>query len=222
MTLLADVVRASARVAATPSRLAKVAALADCLRRLEPDEIEIALPYLSGELRQGRLALPYAMLRSAAGAAAPSPALTLREVDAAFEQLKNTRGKGAAALRQQRLRSLFERATRPEQDFLVRLIVGELRQGALEGVMLEALAAAAGLPPAQVRRAAMVAGGIAAVARAALAEGAPGLERCSRSPRKTLEQRSPRSARRRSNGSSTARACKCTGREPRCGSSRAA
>jgi DNA ligase-1 len=177
VTLLADVVRASARVAATPSRLAKVAALADCLRRLEPDEIEIALPYLSGELRQGRLALPYAMLRSAAGAAVPSPALTLREVDAAFEQLKNTRGKGAAALRQQRLRSLFERATRPEQDFLVRLIVGELRQGALEGVMLEALAAAAGLPPAQVRRAAMVAGGIAAVARAALAEGAPGLER---------------------------------------------
>src|SRR5712692_3968050 len=177
VTLLADVVRASARVAATPSRLAKVAALADCLRRLEPDEIEIALPYLSGELRQGRLALPYALLRSAAGTAAPSPALTLREVDAAFEQLKNTRGKGAAALRQQRLRSLFERATRPEQDFLVRLIVGELRQGALEGVMLEALAAAAGLAPAQVRRAAMVAGGIAAVARAALAEGAPGLER---------------------------------------------
>ncbi len=175
MTLLADVVRASAQVAATASRLAKVAALADCLRRLEHDEIEIALPYLSGELRQGRLALPYSSLRSASAAAAPS--LTIREVDAAFEILKNTRGKGAAALRQSRLNELLGKATAEEQDFLVRLIVGELRQGALEGVMLEALAAAARLPPAQVRRAAMVAGGIAAVARAALAEGAPGLER---------------------------------------------
>jgi DNA ligase-1 len=175
VTLLADVERASEQVAATPSRLAKVPALADCLRRLEPDEIEIALPYLSGELRQGKLALPYSSPRSATAAAAPS--LTIHDVDAAFERLKNTRGKGAAVLRQSRLNELFGKATAEEQDFLVRLVVGELRQGALEGVMLEALAAAAGLPAAQVRRAAMVAGGIAAVERAALAEGAPGLER---------------------------------------------
>ncbi|HXU42865.1 MAG TPA: hypothetical protein VN675_11105, partial [Burkholderiales bacterium] len=88
MTLLADVVRTSAQVGATPSRLAKIAALAERLRSLEPEEVAIALPYLSGELRQGKLALGHRTLSP--GAAAASPTLTLREVDAAFEQLKIT------------------------------------------------------------------------------------------------------------------------------------
>ena len=182
MTLLADVVRTSAQVGANPGRLAKIAALAERLRSLEPDEIEIALPYLSGEIRQGRLALGYRALNPNPGSAASAESLTLREVDSVFEQLKKSKGKGSAARRAAILKGMFERATAAEQDFLVRLIVGELRQGALEGVMLDALASAAGLAPAQVRRAAMIAGGIAPVARAALSEGAKGLERFSIAP----------------------------------------
>ena len=168
MTLLAEVVRASAAVAATSSRLAKIKVIADCLRSLEPDEVEIALPYLSGDIRQGRLALGYATLRSAAGHRAPAPMLTLADVDRAFDALKTVKGKGAATQREQLLRALFSQATEEEQDFLVRLIVGELRQGALEGVMLDAVAAASGLPAAEIRRAATFAGGVAPVAHAAL------------------------------------------------------
>ena len=175
MTLLADVVRTSAQVGSTSSRLAKTAALAERLRSLEPDEIEIALPYLSGELRQGKLALGYRTLRPANPAATPT--LTLRDVDAAFEAIKAAKGRGSGSQRAEMVDALFGRATAEEQDFLVRLIVGELRQGALEGVMLEALAAASGLPPALVRRAAMIGGGIAPVARAALTHGQAGLAR---------------------------------------------
>ena len=176
MTQLAEVVRASAAVAATSSRLAKIRVIADFLRALEPGEVEIALPYLSGEIRQGRLTLGYATLKSAMGGACALASLAIADADQAFEDLKTVKGKGAAAARQQRLKKLFARATAEEQDFLLRLVVGELRQGALEGVMLEAVAAAAGLPAAEVRRAATFAGGIAPVARAALAGGAKALE----------------------------------------------
>jgi DNA ligase-1 len=176
VTLLAEVVRASAAVAATSGRLAKTRVIADCLRGLEPDEIEIALPYLSGEIRQGKLTLGYSTLQSAMGSPAAAPGLSVTEVDRAFQELKAVKGKGAAGQRMARLQSLFSKATADEQDFLLRLIVGELRQGALEGVMLEAVAAAAGLTAAQVRRAATFAGGIAPVARAALSGGAKALE----------------------------------------------
>ena len=168
MTLLAEVVRASAAVAAMASRLAKIRVIADCLRALAPEEVEIALPWLSGDIRQGRLALGHATLQSAMGGAASAPGLAVADVDRAFEELKAVKGKGAADKRSQQLRQLFSSATAEEQDFLLRLIVGELRQGALEGVMLEAVAAAAGLSAAEVRRAATLAGGIAQVARAAL------------------------------------------------------
>ena len=184
MTLLADVVRTSAQVGSTPSRLAKRAALAERLRSLEPDEIAIALPYLSGELRQGKLALGYRTLSPREAAA--SPTLTLREVDSVFEQLKMTKGRGSASQRAELLEALFGKATAEEQDFLVRLIAGELRQGALEGVMLEALASASGVPAALVRRAAMIGGGIAPVARAALAEGAKGLEHFAIAPMRPI------------------------------------
>jgi DNA ligase-1 len=168
VTSLAEVVRASAGVAATRSRLAKVRAIAECLRALSPEELEIAIAYLSGEIRQGKLSLGHAALRAAMGDAAAAAALSLQDVDRAFEALKAVRGKGAAATRQDRLKALFRQATAEEQDFLLRLIVGELRQGALEGVMLDAVAAAASLPAAEVRRAATFAGGLAPVARAAL------------------------------------------------------
>ena len=176
MTQLAEVVRASAAVAATMSRLAKIRVIADCLRALEPGEVEIVLPYLSGDVRQGKLTLGYATLKSATGGAAAVSSLTVADVDRAFEDLKAVKGKGAAAARMHRLEQLFARATPEEQDFLLRLIVGELRQGALEGVMIEAVAAAAGLSAAEVRRAATFAGGIAPVARAVLSQGAKGLE----------------------------------------------
>jgi DNA ligase-1 len=171
VTLLADVARTSAQVAADPSRLAKIRLIADCLRRLQPDEIEIVIAYLSGEPRQGKLAFGHATLKECMGAPAAAPSLETSEVDAAFAALKAAKGKGSAARRGELLGSLFGRATAQEQDFLLRLIVGELRQGALEGVMLDAVAAAAGLPPAEVRRAATFAGGVAPVARAALAGG---------------------------------------------------
>jgi DNA ligase-1 len=179
VALLADVVGTSAQVAANPSRLAKIGTLADCMRRLEPDEIAIAIPFLSGETRQGKLALGYAQLKQAQRASTDAPRLTLREIDSVFEELKAIKGKGSAGRRQAILQALFERTTAAEQDFLLRLIVGELRQGALEGVMVEAVAAAAGIPAADVRRAANFAGRIAPVARAALTEGAPGLEKFS-------------------------------------------
>jgi DNA ligase-1 len=175
VTLLADLARASARVAETPSRLAKIAELAGCLKRLEPDEIEIAVPVLSGELRQGRLALGYAPLNEARGSPAGAPSLTLHDLDAAFDRLKRIKGKGAAQQRGSELRALFGRATSEEQEFLVRLVLGELRQGALEGVLSDAIASAAALSGAEVRRAATFAGGYAAVAKAALTEGARGL-----------------------------------------------
>ena len=168
MTLLAQVVRASAEVAATASRLAKTRTIADFLRALEPEELEIALPWLSGELRQGKLTIGYAALRSATGDPGAVSTLTVADVDGAFERLKAVKGKGSAGQRSAQLKDLFSRGTAEEQDFLLRLLVGELRQGALEGVMLEAVAAASGLPAPEVRRAATFAGGIAQVARAAL------------------------------------------------------
>jgi ATP-dependent DNA ligase I len=179
VTLLAEVVRASTAVAATSSRLAKTKLIADCLRALAPEEVEVALPYLSGDIRQGKLTLGFASLKAATGDPAAAPGLSLLEVDRAFEDLKAVKGKGAAGERNARLISLFSKATAEEQDFLARLIIGELRQGALEGVMLDAVAAAANLPAAEVRRAATFAGGIAPVARAALAGGRTALEQFS-------------------------------------------
>ena len=180
MTRLAELVAVSQRVTASSGRLAKIAALAELLRGLAPEEIEIAVAYLSGEMRQGKLGVGYATLRDAAGTGTASGApLTLEEVDAALDRLRATVGKGSAAGRTEQLKTLFTRASADERDFLVRLLVGELRQGALEGVMLDAIAKAAELPAAAVRRAAMYAGGLPAVAKAALTEGAAGLERFS-------------------------------------------
>ena len=180
MTLFADVAGTSAQAAETSSRLAKVRELAGCLRRLALEEIEIAIAFLIGRPRQGRLGIGYATLQEVRGAnRAPRPSLTLREVDEAFTEIAAMGGKGSSGARARRLAALFARATREEQDFTVRLIAGELRQGALEGLMLDAVAAAADLPVADVRRAAMFAGGIGRVARTALSEGAAGLARFS-------------------------------------------
>ena len=176
-TQLSDVVEASEKTAQTSSRLAKRDAIAACLRGADADEIETAVAWLSGETRQGRIGVGYASLAALRGAPAEASTLTLRDVDTAFEEIAAASGKGSAAARGARLGALFARATAAEQDFLVRLLVGELRQGALEGVMIDAIALAAGLPAGDVRRAAMLVGNPGTVARVALTEGPEALAR---------------------------------------------
>ena len=174
--LLIELVETSDRVAATRARNEKVAYLAALLRRLAPLEIDIAVAYLSGELRQRRIGLGWASLRDL-GTTPPAdrPTLTLLDIDAAFEQVTATTGRGSAAERLRLLADLLGRATPAERDFLGRLIVGELRQGALAGLMAEALAVSAGVAADEVRRALLFAGDLREVARAALTEGRAGL-----------------------------------------------
>jgi DNA ligase 1 len=178
MTLLANLVGTSQRVGAVSARLTKVRELASFLKALPADEIEIAAHYLSGEISQGRIGIAYKALKAAAAhSAAPEPMLSIAEVDRTLVALAGIRGAGSAARRVQALGDLFSRATPAEQEFLFRLIMGELRQGALAGVMLEAIAVAAEAPVAQVRRAAMYTKSLGAVARVALLEGAELLAR---------------------------------------------
>jgi len=175
---LAELVDTSRAVAATSRRSAKVAALAEFLKRLSQDDIGIGAAFLTGETRQGKIGAGYALLSSVRqGTAASSASLTLSEVDASFATFVDARGPGSAARRADLLGHLFSRATPAEQDFLVRLVTGELRQGALDGLMTEAIAAAAHVEPQAVRRAAMYAGTLAAVAQAVLTAGPDGLAR---------------------------------------------
>jgi DNA ligase-1 len=174
---LERLVEVSRQVAATSSRLAKIQLLADLLREAGPDETGLAIAYLSGGVRQAKLGVGWASIQAARADAAAASSLGIAEVDTGLARVAATTGKGSAATRTAILREIFGRATSDEQDFLVRLLTGELRQGALEGIMVEAVARAAGLPPADVRRAAMLAGDLGEVARTALAEGAAGLVR---------------------------------------------
>ena len=176
MTLLARLAEASERVGATSARLAKVRELAGLLRQLGPEEIRIGVQYLAGETPQGRVGIGQAVLREAAAAApASSITLSLMEVDRTITEVAALKGAGVNALRAAALRDLFGRATDAEQRFLLRLLLGELRQGALAGVMVDAIAAAAAVPVGEVRRAMMYAGDIGAVAEAALLEKSAGL-----------------------------------------------
>ncbi|SNR27132.1 ATP-dependent DNA ligase [Actinomadura mexicana] len=172
--LIADIARTSEAVAGTSGRKAKVSALAECLRAADPGEAATVVAYLSGELPQRQIGVGYAALRDLPPPAA-EPSLTVPGVDAAFGEIGAVSGPGSVARRRELLAALFGRATAPEQGFLVRLLAGELRQGALDGVMAEAIAAAAGVPSAEVRRAFMLRGSLGPVATTALAEGADGL-----------------------------------------------
>ena len=176
MTLLAAIVATSLQVARTSSRSAKTRLLVECLRTLSADELEIAVLYLSGEIRQGRIGIGPSTLHECAQSASSNKAsLELIEVDHLLDELASIRGSGSSALRNTALRALFGRATTDEQEFLLRLIVGELRQGALTGVMIDAIAAVTEIPPAEVRRAAMYESNLGAIARAGSEAGAPGL-----------------------------------------------
>ena len=169
--LLAELVATSRAVAQTRARGAKVAALAACLRRLEQDERSSAVAWLSGELPQGRLGVGYAALGDGDPAAAAAASLTLREVADLLDRLAATGGPGSRQRRSEQLRHLMHRATAEEQQFLRRLLLQELRQGALEGIMVEALAAAGEAAPAAVRRALLVGGSLPAVGAALLGAG---------------------------------------------------
>ena len=174
--LLADVVAASAAVAATRSRTAKAGAIAELLRRAAGDEVEPVTSWLAGEVRQGRLGVGWRTLSARVGGTAETPALTVAAVDDALTELAGTGGPGSAARREALLDALFSGATADEQQFLVRLLTGDLRQGALEGIVLDAVAAAAGVPAAAVRRAFMLSGRLPATAALALSGGAPALD----------------------------------------------
>src|SRR5439155_14399144 len=128
----ADLVQVSASVAATSGRLEKIGHLADLLRRVPPDELAIVIPFLSGDARQGRIGIGYAQLQALRDVPpAGAPSLDVRDVDAAFDRVAAASGAGSSSSRAQILRELLGRATPHEQDFLIRLLFGELRQGAL-------------------------------------------------------------------------------------------
>ena len=178
VTLLAALVATSQRVRASRSRLAKVRELASLLSSLAPAEIDLATHYLAGDTPQGRIGVGYALLTAAAQtAAAASASLSLTDIDSRLTTLAQLRGAGSAPRRAAALGALFAQATHEEQQFLLHLLAGELRQGALEGLMIEAIAAAADLPVSEVRRAAMYAGSLGSVAHSALTQGSAGLGR---------------------------------------------
>ena len=174
---LIRLVETSDAVGAMASRLRKVELLADLLRQAREDEIEPLVAFLSRGPRQGRIGIGTSAIRAAVPlTSAESASLTIKEVDEAFEALAAVKGTRSTERRVALLRSLFERATHDEEAFLRKLLYGELRQGALEGVLMDAVARAAGVPAAAIRRAAMFAGDLAPVARAALTQGASGMD----------------------------------------------
>jgi DNA ligase-1 len=171
--LLDELARTSTAVAERRARSAKIDALASTLRRLSPQEVPVAVTYLSGALP--RMGVGWASLRDLPAPAPPPPTLEIVDVVDAFARIASAAGAGSQAARKHELDALFRRATEPEQRFLRSLMYGELRQGALEGVMVEAVARAADVPAAQVRRAVMLAGDLSPVAAGALTNGTAGL-----------------------------------------------
>jgi DNA ligase-1 len=176
--LLVDVASASAEVGSVSARKAKILRIADLLadagRAGDPHLVAVVVSWLSGELPQRQIGVGWAALRSLPPAAA-LPSLTVTHTDAAFSEIGAVTGKGSQARRTALLTALFGAATEVEQTFLRRLLGGELRQGALVGVMADAVAKAADVPAADVRRAAMLSGDLARVAAGALAGGAVAL-----------------------------------------------
>jgi ATP-dependent DNA ligase I len=181
-----ELVTISRQVGETAGRLDKVQSLADLLRRLDPDEVPVAVGLLAGQPRQGRIGVGWAALQTARDAEAPPATLfdaapgaddplTITEADAAMSRLAAMSGTGSSGRRAAELAALFRRAGEEGSDFLVRLLVGELRQGALAGTMEEAIVRASGLPREEVRRALMLSGDLGAVAQAALAGGSDAL-----------------------------------------------
>jgi DNA ligase-1 len=174
---LATLVNASRDVAATRSRLKKRAALRACLEATTPAETGLVVDYLAGHLPQGRIGLGPAILRRLEGGRATAASLTLADVNEAFDTIAAIRGQGSQQARRETLTRLLHKATDAERVFLEKLILGELRQGALEGVLIDAMADTWSLPAADLRRAVMLAGALAPVASAVRSEGESALAR---------------------------------------------
>jgi DNA ligase-1 len=174
--LLADLVATSDAVAATSARSGKTALLAEALRRLEPVEVAAGVAFLSGDLLQRQIGVGWASLRERPEPAA-EPSLSVGEVDRTFAAIGALAGAGSQTARREALGALLGHATAREADWIVRLLGGGLRQGALAGVMADAIAQAAEVPKPTVRRALMLRGDLPAVAEIALREGVTGLER---------------------------------------------
>jgi DNA ligase 1 len=175
MTLLAAVVTASRAVTETSSRSQKVAILAELLRALDPTEVPLAVGFLAGAPRQGRVGVGYSTIYGIEEAPAVEPSVTVDELDRAISQIQRTTGSGSAAKRRQILTELLRRATEQEADFVKRLFTGELRQGALGGVMVDAIAKASAVPGELARRALMLSGDLTRTAEIAMTEGEAGL-----------------------------------------------
>ena len=168
--LLHRLARVSQEVAATSARSRKTALLAELFRDTEPDDVPIVIPYLAGRLPQGRLGIGWKILGTPVPPAA-EPTLTVREVDARLTALGKVSGTGSQAERARLVGELMGACTESEQRFLLGLIGGEVRQGALDAVAVEGLAQATGAPSADVRRAVMLAGSLQTVAERLLADG---------------------------------------------------
>jgi ATP-dependent DNA ligase I len=175
LTLFAEVVAASRDVADTSSRSRKVAILAELLGRLEQDEVPIAVAFLSGVPRQGRVGVGYAAVYGVEGPAAAEASLSIGELDRAIAEIQEATGSGSGGKRKLILGELLARATEQEGDFVRRLFTGELRQGALAGLMVDAIATAAGVSGAIVRRALMLSGDLTRTAEIAMTAGEEGL-----------------------------------------------
>ncbi len=173
--LLAQVVETSRLITVTAKRLQKIDLLAELLKRLSPEEVEIVVAFLSGMTRQGRIGIGYATLRAAMTSPAELASLEILDIDRMLNELATVRGAGSENRKRELLHNVFARATEAEQRFLSGLLVGELRQGALEGIMLEAIAKASGLRADRIRRAAMMGGGPARIACETMEKGEAGL-----------------------------------------------
>jgi DNA ligase-1 len=175
VTLLADLVATSREVADTSSRSRKIALLAELLRRLDPSEVAVVTGFLSGVPRQGRVGVGYSTVFRLECEPADEPSLTVLELDAAITAIQASTGSGSAARRKQLLVDLLSRATAHEAGFVRRLFTGELRQGALAGLLVDAVAKAAEVPAETTRRAFMLSGELTRTAEIALTEGEVGL-----------------------------------------------
>src|ERR1700723_2988659 len=173
--LLMRVVGTSQRIAEASKRLEKISLLGALLRELNGDEIEIVAAILSGRVRQGRIGVGSRSVREAATSPASEPTIALLDMDRTFDAIAQTEGSGSERRRRDLLQDLLRRATAPEQQFISEILLGGLRQGALDGIMLEGLAKATGIKLDRVRQAAMVAGDLTKIARALPERGGAGI-----------------------------------------------
>ena len=173
--LFARLAETSSAVGSTRSRTEKVALLAAVLAEADPDEVPATIGFLTGSLRQGAIGIGWATVSRLAAEPAATPALTVAELDRVLDRVAATTGPGSTAARAELLRSVMAATTAAEHELVRRILVGEIRHGALAGLMTDAVAKAAGVPAAAVRRAVMLEGDLGRTAVVALTGGAEAL-----------------------------------------------